>query len=100
MEEQSGRRGRNGVPRGNPIINSLAVDWDDRIWVTRWDGGGRNQGGTDVLTPAAEYLGTLRFEDIGSPTAFGPDGLLAYLKTDELGVQTVLVVRVASLGAP
>ena len=83
-----------------PVINSLAVDWDDRIWVTRWDEGGRNQGGTDILTPAGEYLGTLRFEDIGSPTALGPDGLMAYLKTHEMGVQTVVVVRMASLGVP
>ena len=31
------------------------------------------------------------------PKAFGPDGLMAYRETDELDVQTILVVRLVSL---
>lgn len=83
-----------------PVINKLAVDWDNRIWATRSDATGGEEGGTDVITPAGEYLGTLRFEDVASPRALGPDGLMAYLETDALGVQTVLVVRLLSLGIP
>lgn len=80
-----------------PVIYRLAVDWEDRIWVLRTDSTGGDQGLADLLTPNGEYLGTVRFEDLALPTAFGPDGLMAYVQTDELGVQTILVVKLISL---
>lgn len=80
-----------------PVIHRLAVDWGDRIWVLRADSTGGDQGLADLLTPSGEYLGTIRFEDLALPTAFGPDGLMAYVETDELGVQTILVVRLTAL---
>jgi len=80
-----------------PVIHRLAVDWEDRIWVRRADSTGGDQGLADLLTPSGEYLGTVRFEDLALPAAFGPDGLMAYLETDELGVQTILVVKLTSL---
>lgn len=80
-----------------PVIHRLAVDWEDRIWVRRADSTGGDQGLADLLTPSGEYLGTVRSEDLAMPTAFGPDGLMAYLETDELGVQTILVVKLISL---
>ena len=83
-----------------PAVNELAVDWEDRLWVARSDATGGNKGPTDIVTPAGEYLGTLRYEDLRPPRAFGPGGLMAYLETDELGVQTVLVVRLVSRGGP
>ena len=33
----------------------------------------------------------------GSPAAFGPDGLLAYIETDDFDVRSVKVVRLVSL---
>ena len=82
------------------VINDLGVDWEDRLWVARSDAAGGNKGPTDIVTPAGRYLGTLRYEDLRPPRAFGPGDLMAYLETDELGVQTVLVVRLVSLGRP
>ena len=82
------------------IIDKLGVDWEDRLWVARSDATGGSRGLTDVIAPAGQYLGTLRYEDLRMPRAFGPGGLMAYLETDELGVQTVLVVRLVSLGGP
>lgn len=80
------------------VIDGLGVDSDDRLWVARTDATGGDEGPTDILTPAGRYLGTLRHEDLRPPRAFGPGGLMAYLETDQLGVETVLVVRLASLG--
>ena len=71
-----------------------------RFWVARADSTGGAQGLADIVTPAGDYLGTLRFEDLRVPMAFGPDGLMAYLETDDLGVRTVLVVKLISLQAP
>ena len=82
------------------VIDKLGVDWEDRLWVARSDPTGGSRGPTDIVTPAGQYLGTLRYEDLRPPGAFGPGGLMAYLETDELGVQTVLVVRLVSLGGP
>ncbi len=81
-----------------PVIDRLGVDSQDRVWVARSDATGGSRGPTDVLMSSGEYMGTLRYEDLRMPRAFGPGGLMAFLETDELGVQTVLVVRLVSLG--
>ena len=75
-----------------PVIANLAVDWSDRIWVQRSALPGE-PGPTDILTPDGQYFGTIAPDGLRIPAAFGPDGLLAYIDADELGVQRVRVVR-------
>lgn len=80
-----------------PVIDDLAVDREDRIWVARTPAEGFGPGPIDIVTPGGEYVGTVPVDGLRIPDAFGPDGLMAYVEADELGVQTVRVIRLASL---
>lgn len=80
-----------------PVVADLSVDWDDRIWVTRSGTDGGDNGPTDIVTPDGRYVGTLAADELRTPDAFGPDGLLAYIDLDELEVPTVRVIRLVSL---
>ena len=77
-----------------PVIERVAVDWSDRIWVQR-SGLPGERGPTDILTADGRYLGTLASDGLRIPAAFGPGGLLAYIETDDLGIQRVRVLRLA-----
>ena len=79
------------------VIRGLEVTWDGRIWVLRWGEEPRSDGPIDVVTPDGRYLGSVPAGTTTLPVAFGPDGLAAFIETDELGVQTVVVKRVAGL---
>lgn len=81
-----------------PVIRRMRADWDGRIWVARSDATGGGDGPIDFITVEGGYLGTLLPGDFGIPAAFGPDGLMAYRRTDELGRPSVLVVRLVSIG--
>ena len=76
-----------------PVIDRLRADWDGRIWVARSDSLGGGDGPIDLITVDGGYLGSWRPGDLGLPAAFGPDGLMAYRRTDEFGMQYILVVR-------
>ena len=76
-----------------PVIRGLAATWDGRIWVQRRGNLPDSEGPIDVLTADGRYLGSYPTGLIRIPDAFGPDGLAAFIETDELGVETVLVVR-------
>lgn len=76
-----------------PVIRGLAVTWDGEIWVRRRGEGLKSDGPIDVLTPDGRYLGSYRTGLTEIPDAFGPDGLAAFVETDELGVETVVVKR-------
>ena len=80
-----------------PVLYGLKVDWEDRIWLARRGPTGRDDGPTDIVTPAGEYIGTLPPDGLRTPDAFGPDGLLAYIESDEMDVPTVRVVRLVAL---
>ena len=80
-----------------PVVADLKADWADRIWVTRSGADGDDDGPIDIVTPDGRYVGTLAADGLRTPDAFGPDGLLAYIETDELDVPTVRVVRLVSL---
>ena len=80
-----------------PVIDGIAVDWDDRIWVARHDERGVGPELIDIVTPDGEYVGTLPADGLRIPAAFGPDGLLAYIETDDFDVRSVKVVRLVSL---
>lgn len=77
-----------------PVMAGLAVDGDDRIWVQRTGTPVGSDGPIDVITAAGEYVGTIA-PGQSMPDAFGPDGRVAFVRTDELGVQRVEVGRVA-----
>ncbi len=81
-----------------PVIADLAVDREDRLWIARTGPGGDEAAGpTDILRANGEYVGTLPADGLRIPAAFGPGGLMAYIDSDEMNVQTVRVVRLLSL---
>ncbi|MDE2793647.1 MAG: hypothetical protein OXL34_02410 [Gemmatimonadota bacterium] len=80
-----------------PVIDRLRADWDGRIWVVRSDATGGGDGPIDLITADGGYLGSWLPGDLGLPAAFGPDGLMAYRRTDDLEQASVLVVRLVSI---
>ena len=80
-----------------PVLWGLEVDWEDRIWVERRGPTGQGDGPTDIVAAGGEYIGTLPPDGLRTPDAFGPDGLMAYIETDEMDVPTVRVVRLVAL---
>ena len=80
-----------------PVIDDMVVDWEDRIWVARTGEDGEDEGPIDIVTPEGSYVGTLSVDGLRIPAAFGPDGLMAYIESDEYDVQTVRVIRLVSL---
>ena len=80
-----------------PVIDRLRADWDGRIWVVRSDATGGGDGPIDLITVDGGYLGSWLPGDLGLPAAFGPDGLMAYRRTDDLEQASVLVVRLVSI---
>ncbi len=76
-----------------PAVHKLRTTWDGNIWVQRRSEEPWTRGPIDVLTPDGRYLGTLAAGATAMPAAFGPDGLVAFIERNELGVQTVLVRR-------
>ncbi len=79
-------------PEEMPVIANVAVDWNDRIWIQRSAPPGET-GPTDVLAADGRYLGTIPSDGLRIPTAFGPEGLLAYVERDAFDIQRVRVVR-------
>lgn len=76
------------------IVRGLRTDWTGGIWVQRHgEEPGDNDGPIDVLTMDGEYVGTYPAGMIEMPDGFGPDGLVAFIETDELDVETVVVRR-------
>ncbi len=72
-------------------IGALRLSPAGHIWVLR----GRvadEPYAIDILTVAGEYLGTV--EGMPMPVAFGPDGRMVVVETNELGVPSVAVYQV------
>lgn len=80
-----------------PVIAGMAVDREGRFWITRAPAQVGGDAVTDILTPDGDYLGTLPADGLSIPDAFGPDGLMAFIKTDEVGIQRVRVTRLVAL---
>ena len=78
------------------VIRGLGTTWDGQIWVLRRGEDPSDDGPVDVLTADGGYLGSYRAGTTRIPDAFGPDGLVAFIDTNDLGVQTVVVRRVAA----
>lgn len=75
-----------------PLVVSLAVDNEDRLWIERPGAPSSDRGPIDVLDGDGSYVGTL--EDYPMPAAFGPRGLVAHLVTTDVGTPEVVVSRV------
>ena len=77
------------------VVRGLGTTWDGEIWVLRRGKGPHDDGPIDVLAPEGRYLGSYRAGTTEIPDAFGPDGLVVFIETNELDVQTVVVKRIA-----
>lgn len=76
-----------------PVVTALATGWTGKIWVERRGRDVYGEGPVDVLAPSGEYLGTVDAGGVRIPSAFGPEGLVAYVERDDLDVATVYVKR-------
>lgn len=76
-----------------PVIESMVADWEGRLWIQRNSGEPGEPGPTDIITIAGEYLGSLAPDGLRTPRAFGPDGLIVRIETDEFDVPTLVVER-------
>ena len=77
-----------------PVIRALHTSWNGMIWVRRRGEERRSDGPVDVLDMAGRYVGSYHNDATEIPDAFGPNGLVAFIEEDELGVETVVVKRV------
>ena len=79
------------------ILRDLRTSWDGEIWVQRHGEEPTDDfGPIDILTMDGRYLGSYRTHAVDMPAAFGPDGLIAFIETDELDVREVVVRRIRS----
>ncbi len=76
-----------------PVLLALRTSWQGTIWVRRRGEGGAEGNPTDPITADGRYLGTFAPGATALPRAFGPDGLAAFLETDDLDVPFVVVKR-------
>ena len=77
-----------------PVIRGLATTWEGHIWVLRRGDEPTSDGPIDVLAAEGRYLGSYRAATTDIPDAFGPDGLVAFIETNELDVNSVVVKRI------
>ena len=80
-----------------PVVLDVRTTWEGRIWVRRRGDDLLSDGPIDVLAMDGRYQGSYPSET-AMPDAFGPDGLVAFVETDELGVNTVVVKRLTTPG--
>ena len=78
-----------------PVVLVLRTDWDGNLWVRRRGEYPATEGPIDVLTPEGDYIGTFPAVSTALPDAFGPDGLVAFVETDDLDVPYVVVKRLS-----
>ncbi|MDE2805158.1 MAG: hypothetical protein OXN18_08450 [Gemmatimonadota bacterium] len=77
-----------------PVIAGVRVTWDGSLWVERsTEPGTSGPGAIDVLAPDGNYVGTFPAGRLEMPDAFGPDGLAAFVDTDEFDVPVITVRR-------
>lgn len=74
-----------------PVITGIIVHPSGDLWVSRAGPALDRAGGIDVVTPQGRYLGTIPRMEL--PAAFSPRGRAAFIRSDDDGVQRVVVVR-------
>ena len=75
-----------------PVVRAVRATWDGSLWIQRrgeepWD----DAGPIDVFRADGEYIGTFAVDQTGMPSAFGPDGRVAFVEKDEFDVPTIVV---------
>jgi hypothetical protein len=76
-----------------PVVTGLTTGWGGKIWVSRRGSDVNGPGPIDVLSPTGEYQGTIAADGPRAPNAFGPNGLAAYVETDQFEVVQIVVRR-------
>ena len=76
-----------------PVVRRLRIGWEGTIWVQRRGEEPGDDGPIDLLTRDGRYIGTLATGTTAMPSAFGPNGLVAFRERDELDVSRVVVKR-------
>ena len=76
-----------------PVVLALRTDWEGTVWVRRRGEEGAGGDPIDLITAEGRYLGTLPRGSTVLPEAFGPNGLVAFVETDDLDVPYVVVKR-------
>lgn len=75
-----------------PVIRAIRATWDGSLWIQRrgeepWD----DSGPVDVFSADGQYVGTFSEDQTGMPSAFGPDGRVAFIELDEFDVPSIVV---------
>ena len=76
-----------------PLVRSLRTSPEGTIWVRRSGPEPGSNGPIDLITADGRYLGSFASDATSLPSAFGPDGLVALVRRNDLDVQTVVVSR-------
>lgn len=76
-----------------PVLSDLRATWSGGLWVQRRAEDAGPSGPIDILAADGRYAGTFAEGAASMPLAFGPDGLAAFVETDDLDVQTIVVKR-------
>ncbi|MYB05206.1 MAG: hypothetical protein F4Y24_02520 [Gemmatimonadetes bacterium] len=76
-----------------PVVRDLRTSRKGTIWVLRRGDEPDSAGPIDLIAPDGRYLGTLPAGATDLPSAFGPEGLVAFVERDDLDVPTVVVRR-------
>ena len=79
-----------------PLIRDLRTSREGTIWVRRGSDELGIHGPIDLVTADGRYLGTFARDATDMPSAFGPDGLVAFIEKNDLDVPTVVVKRLPS----
>lgn len=75
-----------------PVVAALRVTWEGTLWIERSAAPGQPNP-IDVISSDGRYIGTYPPGQLAMPDAFGPDGLAAFLETDEFEVPVITVRR-------
>ena len=77
-----------------PVVAAVRVTGKGTLWIARSiEPGAREPGPIDVIGSGGRYVGTLPAGQLKMPDAFGPDGLVAFIETDEFDVPAITVRR-------
>ena len=77
-----------------PVVAAVRTTWEGTLWIARSaEPGASESGPIDVVAPNSRYIGTFPAGQLEMPDAFGPDGLVAFIETDEFDVPVINVRR-------
>ena len=76
-----------------PVVLSLKTSWEGTIWVRHRGDDGTEGNPIDLISSDGRYVGTFAPGSTAVPSAFGPNGLAAFVETDDLDVPYVVVKR-------